>query len=141
MIYKGVVVIFHKTNGAEPQFLVVENAKTGNVSFVSGAKEDIDTSLEATAEREIQEELGLIKDQYALTSTPISYEFVFGPQKPERTGAQAEYHVFLASLIDDNTVPYTQELTSAKWMTASETISALSFPDLRTVFEKIRELI
>jgi len=141
MVYEGAVVIFHKTEGAEPRFLVVENTKTGNVSFMAGAKEDTDTSLEATAEREIQEELGLTKEQYVLTPTLISYEFVFGPQKPERAGAQAQYHVFLASMIGNDAIFHTQELKSAKWMTASETLSALSFPDLRAVFEKIRELI
>jgi len=138
-IYRGAIALFCKKTDQEPLFLVVENTKTGNVSFVGGAKEDFDQSLEECAQREIEEELGLEPGQYKLKSTGVKQEFVFGPQKVDRAGCKGEYHIFLAKMSAEDEIGHTGELKSAKWMTKEEVLQSLSFPDLKEIFEKVIE--
>lgn len=73
----GAITIFCKKNGETIQYLVVKNTETGNITFVSGAKESEDKDLIDTARREIQEELGIEADTYTLIPTSIKHEFVF----------------------------------------------------------------
>ena len=76
--YYGVIVLFYKGRGEGRGFLVVENSKTGNVTFVSGTQEAEDRDLLATAQREIKEELGLDSNSYQLEPTDVYHNFVYG---------------------------------------------------------------
>jgi len=134
-VYRGAITIFYKRIDGELVFLVAENSKTGNITLISGAEEDIDESLESCAQREIEEELGLLPNQYQLKSTNVKHEFVFGSKKPERTGSKGSYQVFLADALKINEVGHTEELKGIKWMTEKEAIDSLSFPDLKEVFK------
>lgn len=140
-IYYGTLTLFYKKSGGQTLFLVVENTKTGNVSFVAGAAEDSDRTLEASAQREISEELGLSPDEYRLLPTDVTHEFVFGQNKPERAGHHGSYQVFLADVSTLPEISHTAELKSAHWMTKEETLRSLSFPDLQEVFRRAAELI
>lgn len=135
-IYEGALVIFYRRPpGGEPRFLVVKNTKTGNSTFVGGAKEDADPSTETAAQREIQEELGIEPEKYQLIPTRVKHEFVFGPQKPERTGHPGSYDVYLADgAALGNEMTHTSDLKSAIWMTRAQVEEALTFPDLKEVF-------
>ena len=144
--YEGAITIFYKRENNQVLYLVVENSETGNHTFVSGAKEDMDESLQDTAKRENKEELGIESSEYVLVPTSIQHEFVFGSKKKSRSGSKGSYLVFVSDLSSANEVSPTDELKSAKWMTKDEAASSLTFPDLREVFlntvkemEKIRE--
>lgn len=136
---KGAIVIFYKKTEQGLRFLVVENAKTGNFSFVGGAADEIDDSLIETAQREVKEELGLKPDQYELQETDLVHEFIFGEWKKDRVGSKGEYKVFLADISDTDQIAPTSELKSATWMSASEARDALTFDDLREVFYQVIE--
>ena len=136
--FRGVITIFYKKVDDKLLFLVIENTKTENVSFVSGAEEDADElSLEKTAQREAEEELGLSPDSYQLEPTTINHEFVFNSKKAERAGKKASYQIYLADITNtNNEIGHTGELKSAKWMTKEEALDSLTFPELKELFEK-----
>lgn len=141
-IFYGAITVFYKKTNEGLLFLIAENTKTGNISFVSGAQEDDDQSLEASAQRENIEELGLHPDQYELKKVDVKHEFVFGPNKKERTGHRGLYQVFVSDLTDtDFEVSHTEELKNLKWMTKKEVLNSLTFPDVAEVFKKVVETI
>ncbi len=140
-IYKGAVVVFYQIKTGQPLFLVVQNTKTSNITFVAGAKEDYDDSLLVTAEREIKEELDFAKDQYQLISTEIKYEFIFGLQKKERAVATGYYQVFLGKFYNQPEIFYTPELKSVNWLSADQVLENLTFQDLKDIFVKVKNLI
>ena len=141
-IFYGAITVFYKTTNEELLFLVAENTKTGNISFVSGAKEDEDQSLEESAQRENVEELGLQPDQYELEKVDVRHEFVFGPNKKERAGHKGMYQVFVSDLTNaDFEVSHSEELKSLRWMTEKEVLRFLTFPDVAEVFKKTVETI
>lgn len=136
-VYFGAITIFYKQTATGPRFLIAQNKGTGITSFVSGAQEDEDQSLEETARRENLEELGLDPTSYTLTETDVKHEFVFGPQKKERAGCRGSYHVFVSDLTHSHVeISPTKELNNAQWMTQQEANDALSFPDVKEVFDK-----
>jgi NADH pyrophosphatase NudC (nudix superfamily) len=141
-VFHGAITIFYKRTNQDLLFLVVENSKTGNLSFVSGAKADVDQSIEDSARRENLEELGLSFNQYELRGIDVKHEFMFGPKKKERAGHKGEYQVFVSDLTNaDFEISHTKELKSAKWMTEKEVLDSLTFPDLVEVFKKTVKVI
>jgi len=141
-IFYGAITVFYKKTGEGLLFLIAENTKTGNISFVSGAKEDDDQSLEASAQRENIEELGLQPDQYELKKVDVKHEFIFGPNKKERAGHKGSYQVFVSDLTNANfEVSHTAELKNLKWMTEKEVLDSLTFPDVAEVFQKTVDAI
>jgi len=140
--YEGAITVFYKKTNQEPLFLVVENTKTENISFVSGAKEDSDENLIESAQRENEEELGLDPEEYELEEVEVKHKFTFNEKKKERAGKQGSYQVFVSDLTDaDFEIGHTEELKSTKWMTKKEVLDSLSFPDLKEVFlETIKKI-
>jgi len=135
-VFRGAITIFYKSENENLKYLVVENTKTGNISFVSGAQEEADQSLEDAAQREIKEELGLEPDGYQLIETDVKHEFVFGPKKLKRAGHKGAYQVFIADASALEEIGHTEELSSMKWMTEEKVLMSLTFQDLKEVFEK-----
>jgi len=141
-VFRGAIVIFHKKIDGQTHYLVVENAETHNITFISGGEEEIDdNNLEQTAKREIKEELNLNSDQYVLKPTDIKQEFVYGAKKVERAGYKGSNQVFMAELLDIETINHTNDLGETKWMTAEQVLSSLTFDDLKEVFRKIIKVI
>jgi 8-oxo-dGTP pyrophosphatase MutT (NUDIX family) len=141
-IYRGSIIIFYKQDNDERRYLVVENTKTNNISFVSGAKEESDRTIETCAQREITEELSLTPSQYQLQPTAITHDFVFGPNKPERAGQPGSYSVFLVDASTIEEIGHTAELKAIQWLTKEEVLTTLVFPDLKAVFERaIQEIM
>ena len=133
----GAITVFYKKTKKGLLFLIAENTKTGNISFISGAQEDGDQSPEATARRENVEELGLRPDQYELKMIGVRHEFIFDPSKKERTGQKSSYQVFVSDLTNaDFEVSPTAELKSLKWMTEKDVLHSLTFSDVAEVFKK-----
>lgn len=134
-----VLVIIYKKIDDDFHFLVVENAKTGNISFVSGAQEMEDgDDLSNTAKREIHEELDIDTTDFVFTPTEFSHVFIFWPKKVERAGKKGEYHVFLLDVTDiADTISHTAELKNIRWITHEEVVQSLTFPEVKEIFEKL----
>ncbi len=137
--YRGGIAILYRKNGGLLQFLVVQNSGTGNITFVSGAKEESDRSEMDALNRELQEELEL-SEAVELQQTEVRHEFVFGPKKKDRAGSHGSYQVFLADVsgISDS-ITHTEELREIKWLSKDEVLDTLSFSDLKEVFIKAIE--
>ncbi|MFC1623303.1 NUDIX domain-containing protein [Patescibacteria group bacterium] len=141
-IFHGAIVVFYKNMDGKNYYLVAENSKTGNISFVSGAKENMDQSLEESAQREVEEELGLDASKYKLTEIDVKHDFVFGPKKKERAGYRGSYQIFVSDLSDaDFEVSHTKELKGLKWMTEEEVLDTLTFVDVKEVFVRALDRI
>ncbi|HBI25698.1 MAG: ADP-ribose pyrophosphatase [Candidatus Wolfebacteria bacterium GW2011_GWC2_39_22] len=136
----GAIVIFYRYRNGRQEFLLVQNAETGNIGFVGGAQEG-EESLTETAQREIKEELGLRPNEYTITSTDTTHEFIFGENKPERDGERGFYQVFLSDGGLLNNIPYTEELKNIMWKSREDVLKVLSFDDLKDVFSKVIERI
>ncbi|MGI5825972.1 MAG: NUDIX domain-containing protein [Patescibacteria group bacterium] len=136
-IYCGAIVIFYKGQGVSRKFLVVENAKTGNVTFVSGAQESDDKDLLQTAQREVKEELGLDLLPEQFITTEVYHNFVYSTKKPERQGCRGSNKVFMVDTSDLPEIGHTAELKKLMWLTEKEVAQKLTFPDLREVFKKV----
>ncbi len=135
-IFKGALIIFYQKVDGKTLFLVVENAKTGNVSFVGGAQEG-DESMENCAKREIKEELNLDANQYGLKVTDLKHEFVFNKKKVERVGCRGSYQIFLAEFLERGKIEYTNELKKIEWMGKEKVLNSLTFPELKELFEQV----
>lgn len=136
----GSIGIMYRRNNGELEFLGVENAKTKNITFVSGAKEDNDFSEVDVLKREIHEELGLNTDKIEFYPTEFHHDFIFGEQKKERAGMHASYTIFLVDVTNiRETITHTKELRSIQWLSKDQVIEALSFPDLVELFLKATE--
>jgi len=129
----GAIIIFHRKHNGRQEFLIVQNAKTGNISFVGGGRETGET-LEETARREVKEELGLNPTDYVLVPTDVAHEFIFGSKKSERTGQRGSYAVFLAKADSSGTISHTGDLTRVAWKSKEDVLKELSFEDLKDVF-------
>ncbi|MEK7203188.1 MAG: NUDIX domain-containing protein, partial [Patescibacteria group bacterium] len=132
---QGIIAIFYKKENNKKLYLVIKNTDTGNITFVAGKKNPADKSLLETAKREIKEELGLNPNQYQLIPTKQKHEFIFSSKKSERVGQPASYNVYLINAAKLN-INHTKELSWIKWLTKSEVLKSLTFPDLKTVFKK-----
>lgn len=133
--YLGAIILFYKKTADELLFLVIKNAKTGNITFIGGAKEEDDRSLEQCAQREIEEELGLKPNEYELNPTGAKHEFVFGPNKPERAGHKGSYVIFSADASALGEIRSTDELMEVRWLSEKEASESLSFTDLKKAFQ------
>lgn len=141
-IFYGAIVIFFKRVSGEILYLVVENSKSGNITFVSGAQEGNESLLE-TAKREVEEELGIGSGLYTLAETDVWHNFIFDEHKKDRAGAKGSYQAFVGGLTGMENITPTKELKRIWWKTESEVLSLLSFPDLAEVFKNVlaKELV
>lgn len=136
-IFLGSIGIIYRKNSGQLEFLIVENSKTKNITFVAGAKEENDKTPIDTLKREIKEELGSQIEEIKFEPTEVKHEFIFGPNKKERAGYSGSYQVFLIDATNiKNPISHTEELKNIKWLTKNEVINSLTFPDLKDVFIK-----
>lgn len=134
----GCIGVFYRKNNELLEFLVVENSAKGNITFVSGAKEDEDNSEIETMRRETEEELGIKTDNINFRPTGVRHEFIFGPNKKDRDGLSGSYQVFIADVTGvSDQISHTKELKSIKWLNKDEVLQTLSFPDLKEVFLEV----
>lgn len=141
-VYQGAITVFYKIKNDEILFLIAKNTKTGNISFVSGAKEDFEQNLMQTAQRENLEELGLNSDQYKLQEIDVKHEFIFGENKKERAGHKGSYQVFISDLTEySSEISHTKELSEIEWLTETEVLNQLTFSDVKEVFTKTIKFI
>lgn len=137
---KGALIIFYRILGDEAKFLIVENRETGNITFVGGACENNESELEA-AQRETKEEIGLIPEQYNLVETEFRHDFVFNEKKKDRAGQQGSYQLYLADLTDffGEVKAQKNEVKKTEWLTHSQILDKLTFPEHIELFKKAIE--
>lgn len=130
------IVIFCKKIWENIHYLVVKNTETGNISFISWAKEIQDNDLIDTTKREVKEELNIDPESYKLIPTTVKHEFIFWQNKRERAWKKGSYQVFWADGEKLWTIHIAKELTSAVRMTKEKVLESLTFDDLKHIFEK-----
>lgn len=138
-IWQGIILLAYKTNPT--RVLLIENTKSGNISPISGALEDGENHLQAIL-RESKEEVNWDLDPKNIKETSISYEFIFGSNKPERQGDKGVYRVFFYNADLINKVPETTKDTkNPMWISKSEVLSHIKFEDLKDVLKKALDLL
>ncbi len=135
MIYFGTIVIIYITN-PELKVLIVENTKTGNISFVGGASQGKET-LKETAIREIKEEISVDVQVKDLVKTEFVHEFKYGPSKPERYGSKGQNTVFLLELKNAEDPKITSEIKNFEWVKPYEALDRIRFEDLKEIIQKV----
>ncbi len=130
------ITIFCKKIGDTIYYLVVKNNETGNISFVSWAKEGEDNDLFDTAKREAQEELGIDPTDYIFIPTSVRHEFIFWNKKKERSWQEGVYQVFWVDWSNLQFITPTKELSETTRITREEVLESLTFDDLKEVFKK-----
>ena len=130
------ITIFCKKELEDIKYLVVKNTETWNISFVSWAQEVDEKDTTDTARREVKEELNIDPGKYKLITTSVKHEFVFWLNKKERAWKNGSYQVFRADWSNLENINHTKELKMATWMTKEDVLKALTFDDLKEVFEK-----
>lgn len=135
--FDGVVAIVFR-RGRPDKFVLVQNRKTGNVSFPSGAKISPEASAADTMASVVTQQTGLKPAEYEAKQIPLGYEFVaYNGSKAERT----RQLVFLVETLNTTSIPENPEFKIRDWITADEIIQMLIVKEPRQLFEKAIKFI
>jgi isopentenyldiphosphate isomerase len=133
----GAIGIVYRNTNKGRQFVLVSQ-KSGHLSVAGGGKEEIDQNDDdKTIVRELNEELGLSKNQYKMRKLSFRHNFLYGPWKKERAGQQASNSVYLILMADGMEIqPNRSEIVDAYWVNEADVIEKIWLPDLKTIFKK-----
>lgn len=139
-IIKGAVAVFsRKTVSGEDEFLLLKH-KNGFWSFVGGGIEDTDESVENGLKREIKEELDLDDQSYDLFSTEVVNEFIYGGEKPQRSGKKGITYYFVGKLKNKEEITGAAEISEVGWFVKEKVLELLAFEDMRKKFLEVLEV-
>lgn len=130
----GIVVL----KSSPEKFLLVNNQRTGNLTFPAGTREGQETAREAII-REIQEETSLAPNDYQLTQTPFAHQFVYNKKKEERFGQTVRQIVFLIETTKEDVDPQDQSVTIEGWYIKEEILNRLTFDGSKELLKKVEE--
>ncbi len=138
----SVKVVVYKVDHAIIHFLLLKEPE-GLYSFVGGAQDIEDNTIEDTARREIYEEVSFVPSDYALIVTPIIHEFIHTDPKSERFGKAGTLHIFLAKYEGTEEVRLGDDLQNFSWNSEQEVQKKLqhAYEYLLPVFNKAVQLI
>ncbi|MDI6737101.1 MAG: hypothetical protein QME12_01130 [Nanoarchaeota archaeon] len=135
--FDGVVAIVYR-RGRPDKFVLVQNRKTGNVSFPSGSKLSAEASAADTMAFVVTQQTGLKPEEYEAKQIPLGYEFVaYNGTKAERT----RQLVFLVETLNTTSIPADSLFRIKEWTTADEIIQMLVVREPRQFFEKAIKFI
>lgn len=130
--FDGIVAIVYR-RGRPDKFALVQNKKTGNISFPSGARLNAESSAADTMEAVVLQQTGLKPGDYEAKQIPLGYEFIaYDGSKAERV----RQLVFLAETLNTTSIPADSLFKIKEWTTADEIIQMLVVKEARQLFEK-----
>lgn len=136
--FNGAVAIVY-FNAEERLYAVVRSDR--GTALPGGGMEPKDENVEATIRREIEEELGIKKEDYILKETNLIEEFTYGENKGARSGKATKRAVFLVELLTKNFNPKCPEIIEAKLCTTEEVKKQLTWNNAKVIFDTAINLI
>ena len=133
--YTGIVAIVYLKK--EDKYLLIDNLRSGNVTFPAGRREDGETILETLA-REVTEETGLLPSEYEFEDTGLVNEFTYNKNKEDRVGIRIKQPIYLLKTNRKDLQPTDIEEVRIKgWYSKEETIDLLTFDHLKEFLRKV----
>lgn len=135
--FDGIVAIVYR-HGRPDKFVLVQNKKTGNVSFPSGSRLNAEASAADTMAFVVKTQTGLKPGEYEAKQIPLGYEFIaYNGNKSEKT----RQLVFLVETLNTISVPEDSSFKIREWTTADDIIQMLIVKEPRQLFEKAIKFI
>lgn len=122
------------------KFLLIHNYRSGNKAFPAGGREDNET-VEEALKREIEEETGLLPNEYKIITTPLMNKFVYNRKKAERFGQETVQQVFLIETEKKNLASKDSNNKVEGWFTKEEMLKHLTFEDHKEILNKVVQYI
>ncbi len=138
--FNGVIgIVFRKED--TNKFALISNNKSGNVTFPAGGKEEGENTSIDTLKRELEEETGLINNEYKIIDTHYVHEFVYNSKKEGRAGNKAIQPVYFVETEKEDLKSKDPEVSFKGWFTKEEVLELLTFNDSKDVFRMVLPLI
>ncbi|MDD4877627.1 MAG: hypothetical protein PHO02_01165 [Candidatus Nanoarchaeia archaeon] len=134
--FDGVVAIVFR-RGRPDKFALVQNKKTGSVSFPSGAITE-GNSMDDTVASLVRAQTGLKADEFEAKQIPVGYEYILCTNTKAERAKQA---VYLVETLTTISVPEDSSFKIKEWVTADEIIQMLKVREPRQFFEKAIKFI
>ena len=128
-------VIFQNINNENKFLLVQEN--DGQYGLAGGAKVIDDIDIIATLQRELEEELSLMPEDYKFEKTDTTIEFVYGHRSSTRFGKKGITVFFILEVFNTEKIKASAELKGILWVTKKEAEEKLAFEEVKNGFNKI----
>ena len=128
--------IIYRIEDNNPLFLLAQE-NDSSWGLPGGAKEVEDTSMSATLQRELQEELGLESSDYEIIDLSIQREFEYDHFQSSRFGKHGIVRFFLVRLVNQVDITQSAELAGAKWFPLHEAEEKFSFSHIRDGFKEV----
>ena len=138
--FNGVIgIVFRRGN--PDKFALIENKKSGNITFPAGGRDEGEETSIDTLKREVEEETGLSDKEYSIIKTHYVHEFVYSSTKKERAGKKAIQPVYFIKTEKENLESKDPEVRFKGWFTKEKVLELLTFGDSKDVFRKVLSLI
>lgn len=134
--FNGVVSIVYR-RGRPDKFALVQNRKTGSVSFPSGAVSE-GNSMDDTVASLVRAQTGLKPEEYEAKQIPLGYEYILCTNTKAERAKQA---VYLVETLNTNSASEDSGFKIKDWYTADEIIQMLTVRESRQLFEKALKFI
>lgn len=138
--FNGVIGIVFK-RGNPNKFALISNNESGNVTFPAGGREEWENTSIETLKREVEEETGLLENEYEIINTHYVHEFIYSSKKAERAGKKAIQPVYFIETEKEDLKSKDSEVSFKGWCTKEEVLELLTFSDSKDVFRMVLPLI
>jgi len=136
----GVMAIVFR-RGDPNKFLLIHNLNSGNITVMTGGKEEFDETILETLKREMKEETGLKPKDYKIIETPFQNKFICDNEKSPWYGKQTIQKAFLIETEKTEILPEDSGVKFMGWFSAEEVLEKLTYDENKEVFKKVLKLI
>jgi uncharacterized protein YqfB (UPF0267 family) len=132
---KNARAIIWKWEGAKRSFLITQES-SGSFTIPGGAKDLEDVDLLSALQRELNEELGLLPEEYSVKDLGIQkeYENLYKNPQSVRFGKDTVIHLFAVTDLKKQPVPG-NEIKDVVWLTEEEALNSFNGPHMKELFE------
>jgi 8-oxo-dGTP pyrophosphatase MutT (NUDIX family) len=118
--------LLYRFSAGKLEFLLTKEADTRMFGFPGGAQDEEDVDIEATAIREVCEELGITKASYCVSDPHITHEFVHEDTNSPRFGKKGVLHILLLFYNGKEQIIPSPEIEEVMWLSEEEVIEKIS---------------